>query len=341
MTTDIKLVVVGDNGIGKTSLLLTYQTETFPDAEYVPSKCDSFTVNRDVDGQSIALAIFECGRENDSYDPVRTLLYTNTQVFLVCFALNDRASFENVTERWTPEIKHHCPDAPFILCGLKADMRLDTDSNNPLNMVDASEAQQLVSDIGASQYIELSSLHQSNVERAFEDAIRCVIHGRLHLQIDNAAVGAARAAMAPQREPFTCNCEVDWSEVMNQSWMALTFVFALGLYILLDVFALVVAVDGYDTNEACWTALSSSQHTLWIHPRTFLIVGATVSLVSICLGMCFKALFGVDEEQQDWPRLCVLIFYFSWCVAGYVLCAQIYDIAECHGQSVGKICIAW
>lgn len=34
---------------------------------------------------------------------------------LPCF--RSPSSFENVTSKWYPEIKHHCPDAPMILVG--------------------------------------------------------------------------------------------------------------------------------------------------------------------------------------------------------------------------------
>jgi GTPase SAR1 family protein len=40
-----------------------------------------------------------------------------TDVFLICFSVTSPSSFENVTSKWYPEIKHHCPDAPMILVG--------------------------------------------------------------------------------------------------------------------------------------------------------------------------------------------------------------------------------
>ena len=40
-----------------------------------------------------------------------------TDVFLICFSVVSPSSFENVTTKWYPEIKHHCPDAPILLIG--------------------------------------------------------------------------------------------------------------------------------------------------------------------------------------------------------------------------------
>ena len=46
-----------------------------------------------------------------------------TDVFFVVFEITNPDSRENVKLKWVPEIKHHCPDVPIILVGLKADLR--------------------------------------------------------------------------------------------------------------------------------------------------------------------------------------------------------------------------
>ena len=46
-------------------------------------------------------------------------------VFLVCFSVTSTASLGNVESKWIPEVHHHCPEAPIILVGTKADLRED------------------------------------------------------------------------------------------------------------------------------------------------------------------------------------------------------------------------
>ena len=52
---------------------------------------------------------------------ILTVLYPvvsfQTDVFLICFSVVSPASFDNVTIKWCPEIKHHCPEAPVLLVG--------------------------------------------------------------------------------------------------------------------------------------------------------------------------------------------------------------------------------
>ena len=46
------------------------------------------------------------------------VLFPQTDVFLICFSVVSPSSFENVTSKWYPEIKHHCPDAPILVVGM-------------------------------------------------------------------------------------------------------------------------------------------------------------------------------------------------------------------------------
>jgi cell division control protein 42 len=48
-----------------------------------------------------------------------------TDVFLVCFSVTSPASFENVKEKWFPEVHHHCPGVPCLIVGTQVDLRED------------------------------------------------------------------------------------------------------------------------------------------------------------------------------------------------------------------------
>ena len=45
------------------------------------------------------------------------VVFPDTDVFIICFALDDRASFDEVEEVWVPEVRQHCPQAEVILLG--------------------------------------------------------------------------------------------------------------------------------------------------------------------------------------------------------------------------------
>ena len=111
-----------------------------------------------------------------SYDRLRPLSYPQTDVFLVCMSVISPASFENVKSKWWPEITHHCPNAPFILVGLKSDMRESTQRG--LQLIPKEAAEKLAREIGAKAYRECSALTQDGLKAVFDTAIRVALEGK-------------------------------------------------------------------------------------------------------------------------------------------------------------------
>lgn len=159
----VKLVVTGDGGIGKSCLLITYSTGSFP-AEYIPTVFDNYSSNVLFNGKTYSLALFDTAGQED-YDRLRPLSYPGTDVCLVCFAVNSQTSFENVRHKWLPEIRHFCPDVPVLLVGCKADLRSSHTGCIPIDAIE-KEAK----DLGV-RYVETSSLTQHQVQYCFQVAL--------------------------------------------------------------------------------------------------------------------------------------------------------------------------
>jgi len=126
--------VVGDGAVGKTCLLISYTTNKFP-SEYVPTVFDNYAVtviigyplitngrlNHNSD-EPYTLGLFDTAGQED-YDRLRPLSYPQTDVFLICFNVTSPPSFENVKEKWFPEVRHHCPATACIIVGTMVDLR--------------------------------------------------------------------------------------------------------------------------------------------------------------------------------------------------------------------------
>lgn len=176
----IKCVVVGDGTVGKTSLLISYTTNAFP-GEYVPTVFENYSANVKVDGKLVSLGLWDTAGQEE-YDRLRPLSYPQTDVFVVCFSLVSPASYENVLQKWYPEISHHCPSVPVVLIGTKQDLRddkriIDHLSKQNLAPITYPKGLQLMKSIGAVRYVECSALTQKGMKTAFDETIRAVIEG--------------------------------------------------------------------------------------------------------------------------------------------------------------------
>lgn len=170
-----KLVVVGDGACGKTCLLIVFSKNQFPEV-YVPTVFENYVADITVDGKQIELALWDTAGQED-YDRLRPLSYPDTNVLLICFSVDSPDSLENVPEKWVPEVRHFCPNVPFILVGCKRDMRHDPNTIAALQKmgqkpVSEEEGKAVAMKIMAHSYIECSAKARDNVHEVFETATR-------------------------------------------------------------------------------------------------------------------------------------------------------------------------
>ncbi|KAG6401076.1 hypothetical protein SASPL_137921 [Salvia splendens] len=78
-----------------------------------------------------ALSTSISGQED--YNRLRPLSYRGADVFILAFSLISKASYENVSKKWIPELKHYAPGVPIVLVGTKLDLRDDKEffENHP------------------------------------------------------------------------------------------------------------------------------------------------------------------------------------------------------------------
>uniref|UniRef100_A0A2K6PPW9 Ras homolog family member Q n=1 Tax=Rhinopithecus roxellana TaxID=61622 RepID=A0A2K6PPW9_RHIRO len=162
----LKCVVVGDGAVGKTCLLMSYANDAFPE-EYVPTVFNHYAVSVTVGGKQYLLGLYDTAGQED-YDRLRPLSYPMTDVFLICFSVVNPASFQNVKEKWVPELKEYTPNVPFLLIGTQIDLR------------DDPKTLKLAKEIGACCYVECSALTQKGLKTVFDEAIIAIFTPKKH-----------------------------------------------------------------------------------------------------------------------------------------------------------------
>ncbi|PAA56024.1 hypothetical protein BOX15_Mlig008754g1 [Macrostomum lignano] len=173
-----KLVIVGDGACGKTCLLIVFSKDEFPEV-YVPTVFENYVADIEVDAKQVELALWDTAGQED-YDRLRPLSYPDTDVILMCFAIDSPDSLENISEKWTPEVKHFCPNVPIILIGNKKDLRNDERTRHELakmrqELVRSEDGRAMAERIGAVSYIECSAKTKEGVREVFETATRAAL----------------------------------------------------------------------------------------------------------------------------------------------------------------------
>uniref|UniRef100_A0A8C3TGI2 Ras homolog family member F, filopodia associated n=1 Tax=Chelydra serpentina TaxID=8475 RepID=A0A8C3TGI2_CHESE len=120
---ELKIVIVGDGGCGKTSLLMVYAKGAFPE-KYAPSVFEKYTTSITVGSKEVILNLYDTAGQED-YDRLRPLSYQNTNMVLICYDVMNPTSYDNVLIKWYPEVSHFCRGVPLILIGCKTDLRKD------------------------------------------------------------------------------------------------------------------------------------------------------------------------------------------------------------------------
>lgn len=175
---DIKLVVVGDGGVGKTSLLVSYTHNYFP-GDYIPTVFEHYTANVIWgDNKIVRLSLWDTAGQED-YDKLRPMSYPNTNVFMVCYSTVDPETAANVRKKWIPEIRQYVPNAPIVLVGTKIDMRehrsvvlkLQEKRTLPLSK---EEGALLRKELKLDGFWECSALTKKGLREVFDECIRVV-----------------------------------------------------------------------------------------------------------------------------------------------------------------------
>lgn len=209
----LKVVVVGDSNVGKTSLLRTYTEGSFP-GEYVTPAANIMNPTIMVDGQPFCLGLWDTAGQDD-YDRLRPLSYPQTNVFILCFSIHSRSSLEHIASKWIPEITKHCPNIPYLILRTKDDLKendviqcaLNKRKNNLLvhgylrndmqlqqmmipmdiwycieeyadaihQFVMNEEGQRFCDGNGGYKYMTCSARDMKGVDEIFEEAVRCCI----------------------------------------------------------------------------------------------------------------------------------------------------------------------
>lgn len=175
----IKLLMIGDSGVGKTCLLLRYANDSFSPTFITTIGIDFKIKNIQLDGKRIKLQIWDTAGQ-ERFRTITTSYFRGAQGILLVYDVTDRNSFISI-RNWVAQIQMHADvNVNKILIGNKCDVQ-------DQRAISYEEGEALAKEYNIHFY-ETSAKQDLNVEKSF---ITIATDVKNRLIADGGAGGAA------------------------------------------------------------------------------------------------------------------------------------------------------
>jgi len=154
----IKLLLIGDSGVGKSCLLLRFSDDSFTPSFITTIGIDFKIRTIELEGKRIKLQIWDTAGQ-ERFRTITTAYYRGAMGILLVYDVTDEKSFNNI-RNWIRNIEQHATESVNkILIGNKCDMV-------EKKVVDSARGKALADEYGI-KFLETSAKNSINVEEAF------------------------------------------------------------------------------------------------------------------------------------------------------------------------------
>lgn len=127
-----KISIIGDGGVGKTSLIKKFTKGTF-EKDYVKTIGAQFSrYEKEINGDIINLIFWDIAGERD-FNFLHPLFYKESRANIIVYSLEEndlgKDSFIHI-KNWQNELKKYCGNIPVVLFANKVDLVNEDDLNN-------------------------------------------------------------------------------------------------------------------------------------------------------------------------------------------------------------------
>ena len=173
---NFKTIIVGNSGVGKSSLLKRAVQRKFTDHYQATIGFEFLLLYYEINGVKIKLQIWDtCGEE--MYRSLVQGFYRNTSLTLLVYSISDQKSFDDLYE-WLNDIKKNTEkNMPIFLVGTKYDL------NDDLKIIKKEDALNFVKSKNLQYFSESSAKTGYQVDEIFNEIARylyfeCYLKGK-------------------------------------------------------------------------------------------------------------------------------------------------------------------
>ncbi|XP_007237580.2 ras-related protein Rab-7a [Astyanax mexicanus] len=202
----LKLVLVGNSGVGKTSLMTRFVDHRFTNMYRATIGVDFLTKELTVDKNTVILQLWDTAG-SERFFSLGSALYRGAHCCLLVFDLGSDSSFRAL-DGWISEVLLQTDPAdpaergtfPFIVVGNKTDLQT--------RQVCSERVQQWCEGLGA-EYFECSAKENTAVDSAFITAARAALRTFKHSAVDqtnNIQITDKDQEQHPNYRESKCSC---------------------------------------------------------------------------------------------------------------------------------------
>ena len=156
----LKIIIIGDPGVGKTSLVKIFIMEKFSKDYRATIGTNIFTYKLKTDtGDIIKMQLWDIAGQ-ERWEKMRHLYYKGAHGVMMVGDLTRRETFKQLITFWKVDLVKYCINAPIFLVCNKSDLKRD---------LDEKELQMFKNDIETSYFYITSAKTGTNVKDSFEN----------------------------------------------------------------------------------------------------------------------------------------------------------------------------
>lgn len=167
-----KLLIIGDSGVGKSSILLRFSEDLFS-GSYITTIGVDFKIRTiTVEGEKVKLQIWDTAGQ-ERFRTITSTYYRGTHGVIVVYDVTNAESFVNV-KRWLHEIDQNCDVVNKVLVGNKNDCP-------EKKVVETNDAKRFAQQMDIEMF-ETSAKDNINIEEVFSHITKLVLRTKKEQQ---------------------------------------------------------------------------------------------------------------------------------------------------------------
>ncbi|KAM9893862.1 hypothetical protein OXX80_000577 [Metschnikowia pulcherrima] len=162
-----KIVFLGDQSVGKTSLITRFMYDTFDDQYAATIGIDFLSKTMYLeDNKTVRLQLWDTAGQERFRSLIPSYI-RDSHVAVVCYDITSKKSFTSL-EKWINDVRmERGEDVIVVLVGNKSDL-------NAKRQVSSEEAEKFCTEVGAKFFIETSTKANHNVKLLFKRIASCL-----------------------------------------------------------------------------------------------------------------------------------------------------------------------